>query len=149
MICISDSQLVNTVQCSTLFPPPSKNVMRSLFLPEGVSPASGILQRIVSEIFSDFDDWTIVIFDNFLILANDLLDAKNRMEQFFDRCIEKNIFLKATKSYFGFTEVKFFLKYVWKIGRPMNTTIKILWYYYWGLACVHFNLLVLVLGLSS
>ena len=81
---------------------------RPLFLPEGVSPASGILQRIVSEIFADFEDWTIVIFDNFLILANDLIDARNRMEKFFDRCISKNIFLKATKSYFGFTEVKFF-----------------------------------------
>ena len=81
---------------------------RPLFLPEGVSPASGILQRIVSEIFADFDDWTIIIFDNFLILANDLTDAKNRLEQFLDRCILKNIFLKATKSYFGFTEVKFF-----------------------------------------
>ena len=81
---------------------------RPLFLPEGVSPASGILQRIVSEIFADFEDWTIVIFDNFLILANDLIDARNRMEKFFDRCILKNIFLKATKSYFGFTEVKFF-----------------------------------------
>ena len=41
-------------------------------------------------------------------MANDLIDAKNRLEQFLDRCILKNIFLKATKSYFGFTEVKFF-----------------------------------------
>jgi hypothetical protein len=81
---------------------------RPLYLPEGVSPASGILQRIVSDIFSDFDDWTIVIFDNFLILAHDLIDAKHRLEQFLDRCILRNIFLKATKSYFGFTEVKFF-----------------------------------------
>jgi hypothetical protein len=42
---------------------------RPKFLPEGVGPASGILQAIVRKIFAAFDDWIIVIFDNFLILA--------------------------------------------------------------------------------
>ena len=40
-----------------------------MFLPEGIPPASQILQRTLSEIFYDFLDWMIVIFDNFLILA--------------------------------------------------------------------------------
>jgi hypothetical protein len=40
-----------------------------LFLPEGVPPASGILQKFVSEVFADFSDWLIGIFDNILVLA--------------------------------------------------------------------------------
>lgn len=50
------------------------------FLPEGVGPASGILQNLVREIFHDFIDWTVVIFDNFLILTNDYHDAYNKMK---------------------------------------------------------------------
>ena len=38
----------------------------SKFLPVGVGPASGVLQSIVRRLFTNFDDWTIVIFDNFL-----------------------------------------------------------------------------------
>jgi len=37
-----------------------------IFLPEGIPPASQILQRTVTDIFRDFLDWMIVIFDNFL-----------------------------------------------------------------------------------
>ena len=54
---------------------------RPKFLPEGVATASGILQRIVSDIFYDFPDWTIVIFDNFLILADTYEDACNKLEE--------------------------------------------------------------------
>jgi hypothetical protein len=32
-------------------------LFRPLFLPEGVSPASGLLQHIVREIFADFEEW--------------------------------------------------------------------------------------------
>ena len=44
---------------------------RPKFLPEGVGPASGALQYIVREIFKEYEDWTVVIFDNFLILTED------------------------------------------------------------------------------
>ena len=37
-------------------------------------PACGLLQNVVADIFSDFDDFTIAIFDNLLILANDYTD---------------------------------------------------------------------------
>ena len=40
------------------------------FLPEGVSPASGYLQSYVMEIFEDFSDWAIAIFDNVLLLEH-------------------------------------------------------------------------------
>jgi hypothetical protein len=78
------------------------------FLPEGVSPASFELQAKVMEIFRDFSEWTICIFDNFLILAHDYDDAYAKLELFLDRCIERNLFLKFPKSFFGFDHANFF-----------------------------------------
>jgi len=78
------------------------------FLPEGVSPASFELQAKVMELFKDFSDWTICIFDNFLILAHDYDDAYRKLEKFLDRCIERNLFLKFPKSFFGFDHANFF-----------------------------------------
>lgn len=78
------------------------------FLPEGVGPASGILQRIVSEIFADFEEWTIVIYDNLLVLAHDMEDAYVKLDKILDRCIERNVSLKFAKSWIGFTEARFF-----------------------------------------
>jgi hypothetical protein len=43
---------------------------RPRFVPEGTSPASFYLQKIVQGIFEDFSDWMIVIFDNLFILGN-------------------------------------------------------------------------------
>jgi hypothetical protein len=51
-------------------------LFRPKFLPEGVGPASGILQAIVRTVFADFEEWTIVIFDNFLVLATDFADME-------------------------------------------------------------------------
>ena len=79
-----------------------------LFLPEGVTPASGILQELVSSVFSDFTDWLIVIFDNLLILAHDYVEAYDKFEKFIDRCVERNVKLKFAKTWVGFKEVKFF-----------------------------------------
>ena len=56
-------------------------LFRPEFLPEGVGPASGILQSIVRRIFTDFGDWIIVIFDNFLILAIDYYDAHCKLDK--------------------------------------------------------------------
>ena len=41
------------------------------FLPEGVGPASGVLQRTVMDIFSDYKEFMITIFDNLLVLCHD------------------------------------------------------------------------------
>ena len=54
-------------------------LFRPKFLPEGVGPASGILQAIVHKIFADLDGWIIVIFDNFLILADSYEDATAKL----------------------------------------------------------------------
>ena len=79
-----------------------------VFMPEGVSPASHVLQKAVTEIFGDFSAWTVVIFDNILILANDFQDAYMKMERVLDRCIERNIFLKFSKSWLGFDSAVYF-----------------------------------------
>jgi hypothetical protein len=77
------------------------------FMPEGVGPASGVLQKIVSDIFGDLD-WCIAIFDNLLVLAHDLEDAYRKAEVIMDRCIERNVILKFSKTWLGVREVKFF-----------------------------------------
>eukprot|EP00981_Chlorochromonas_danica_P013868 scaffold6976_cov169-Ochromonas_danica.AAC.1 len=60
-------------------------------MPEGIGPASGILQSVVSSIFVDFEDWTIAIFDNLLVLAHDFEDAYRKTELILDRCIARNV----------------------------------------------------------
>jgi hypothetical protein len=82
--------------------------VRPLFMPEGIGPASGVLQRTVSSIFSDFSEWLIYIFDNLLICAYDYDDLYNKIDVFLDRCIERNVFLKFGKTYLGFDYANFF-----------------------------------------
>jgi hypothetical protein len=79
-----------------------------MFLPEGVGPASFLLQEIMTKIFKGFEDWTIVIFDNILVLAHDYQDAYKKLEMVLDRCIQHNLILKLKKSKFGFQESDFF-----------------------------------------
>ncbi len=54
--------------------------------------------------FADFSDWLIWIFDNILLLAHNHADAYVKLE----RCIERNVFLKFSKSWLGFDHAKFF-----------------------------------------
>ena len=81
---------------------------RPIYMPEGITPASGILQRTVMNIFSDFADWTIALFDNLLILCNGMDDGLVKLQKIIDRCYERNVVLKFSKSWIGFEEVKFF-----------------------------------------
>lgn len=79
-----------------------------LFLPEGVSPASLLLMATMSDIFMDYYQWMIVIFDNMLILALDYQDAYAKLVKVITRCKERNVVLKLSKSKFGFSTVEFF-----------------------------------------
>ena len=78
------------------------------FLPEGVSPASGYLQSYVMEMFKDFAEWSITIFDNILLLAHNEEDACKKLEIFIERCYSRNVILKMQKTWLGFSSVKFF-----------------------------------------
>jgi hypothetical protein len=78
------------------------------FMPEGVAPASFILQEITRKIFGDFDEWTIAVFDNLLVLADSYEDAYAKLEIIIDRCNEYNVYLKFAKTWLGFDKVLFF-----------------------------------------
>jgi hypothetical protein len=78
------------------------------FMPEGVSPATFVLQEAVTKIFAGFEDWTIVLFDNILVLAHDYDDAYRKLDQILDRCREYNLYLKFSKTWLGFHKVHFF-----------------------------------------
>jgi hypothetical protein len=82
--------------------------VRPLFLPEGVSPASEVMQSRVQEIFNGFEDWTIAIYDNILVLAVDYDDAFEKLKSIIDRCEKYNVFLKFSKTWLGFTHCEFF-----------------------------------------
>ena len=73
-----------------------------------MSPASGILQAIVRKIFADLDDWIIVIFDNFLILADNYEDATAKLTTVLQRCPDNRLVLKMKKSWIGTNVVTFF-----------------------------------------
>ena len=79
-----------------------------MFMPEGVGPASSVLQSIVADLFGDFSEWTIAAYDNLLVLCHDFLDAYKKLELIFDRCIDRHCFLKLPKSRIGFPESVFF-----------------------------------------
>ena len=81
---------------------------RPVFMPEGVSPASGVLQAAMRKIFEDFSEWCVVIFDNFCIGGDSLEDVFEKFKLFVARCILYNIVLKFGKCYFGWRDVKFF-----------------------------------------
>ena len=83
-------------------------LFRPKFLPEGVAPASAILQRYMKQIFKDFANHTLVVFDNVVIGANSLEELLDRYEAVLDKCIEYNVILKLSKSTFALRAVNFF-----------------------------------------
>lgn len=83
-------------------------VFRPRFVPEGIGPATAILQRTVTSIFSDFNEFMIVLFDNFLLLGHSYTDLFDKFVRITERCIERNVHLKFSKSWFGVKKVDFF-----------------------------------------
>jgi len=81
-----------------------------IFMPEGIGPASGILQKAMAEIFNDFVEqgWCIVIFDNLLVMAMDFEEAYQKTVLILDRCLKHNIYLKFSKTWLGFDKANFF-----------------------------------------
>jgi hypothetical protein len=77
-------------------------------VPEGTSPASFYLQKIVQGISEDFSDWMIVIFDNLLILGNTYEEIYDKTTKVIDRCYERNVKLKMSKCWLGVKKVSFF-----------------------------------------
>ncbi len=63
-------------------------------MPEGVSPASGYLQSIMMDVFKDCEAWTIVIFDNLLVLADSMKDAEGKLFKILTICRDRGVVLK-------------------------------------------------------
>ena len=77
-------------------------------MPELIALATGVLQKVVREIFLEFSGWAIVILDNMLILTEDFQGAICMFEITIDKCRKRNVKLKMSKSRLGFREVNFF-----------------------------------------
>jgi hypothetical protein len=77
-------------------------------MPEGISPASGILNSAMSNVLQSRLDKAIVIHDNFLVLANDFDECYNELVAFITLCYERNIILGMKKFKIGYPEVVFF-----------------------------------------
>jgi len=78
------------------------------FLPEGCHPASALLQMYVWKIFAGFEDWIIVIFDNFFVIAYSYQDAFDKLKKVMERMARYRMVLNYKKCWFGFPEVTFF-----------------------------------------
>lgn len=81
-----------------------------IFMPEGISPASGILQSVVREIFADTscEQWLCGIFDNILVGGTGWEDLFEKIKWVVQRAIERNVILKFKKTWLGFDHAEFF-----------------------------------------
>ena len=75
--------------------------VRPIFMPEGITPASAILQKAVASIFTDFDDCGVIIFDNILIGCHSYEDAYDKLKRLLQRCSDRNVILKFIKTFIG------------------------------------------------
>ena len=69
----------------------------TIYMPEGVSPASGILQTMMRDIFLPYEELSIVIFDNVLLLAHDYKDAFAKLNIILKRAAEYSSVKKFKK----------------------------------------------------
>ena len=82
--------------------------VRPLYMPEGISPASGILHHTMVDILTDVLDTCIAIFDNFLIVCESYDDCYKKLVKFITICADRNVILGMAKSKIGFTKCVFF-----------------------------------------
>jgi hypothetical protein len=82
--------------------------VKPLYMPEGISPASGILNSVMTDIFSSELDHAIVIFDNFLVITQSFRDCYEKLVRFLTICADRNVVLGMAKSLIGYPEATFF-----------------------------------------
>ena len=71
-----------------------------------------MLSKVVRELFGHLGDWCVCIFDNVLIAGDSHEEICERLELFLKVAKEKNVYLKLSKTWVGFKEVKFFGYYI-------------------------------------
>ena len=62
----------------------------------------------MDEVFADYKEWMIVIFDNLLVLATDFQDLYHKLVKVIDRCHDRHVILKMEKSWIGVKSATFF-----------------------------------------
>ena len=72
------------------------------------------------QLFDDFKEWNIAIFDNLLVLCHHLEDGLDKLNKIIDRCYERGVVLKFSKSWIGFQDVTFFGYKVWPASYGLN-----------------------------
>jgi hypothetical protein len=86
------------------------------FLPEGVSPASFLLQEAMRDIFKGMDDFVLVIADNLVVCGTDNANLYSNIERMLTRARERNLVLKMAKSFVGQEEQEFWGYNISKTG---------------------------------
>lgn len=81
--------------------------IRPLFMPEGIRPASGVLNTGMTAIFRTELEHAIIVFDNFLVLAGTLRDCYNNLVRFITICADRNVVLGISKSKIGYDHATF------------------------------------------
>ena len=77
-------------------------------MPEGVRSIPQEFQRVMRKIFEPIKEFTIVIWDNILVLANSLDEVRERLLQVLNICKDFNVILKMSKTQIGYMEAQFF-----------------------------------------
>jgi hypothetical protein len=81
---------------------------RPRFLPEGIAPATAILQKTVDRVFNKHKDRMLCIYDNLLLAGTTPEDMLKQLKDVLETCRLNNMYLKYTKCWFGSKQVKFF-----------------------------------------
>jgi transposase InsO family protein len=108
-MCASYHQLLLDAASSELLAvsTPWGNV-KPRFLPEGISPASGILMETVTEIFKELKDNSLVLFDNILLMGTSPEDLVEKFTRMLEICKKHNLILKLSKCHLNVSSVSFF-----------------------------------------
>lgn len=77
-------------------------------VPEGIAPATAILQKAVDKVFQSHQHRLLAIYDNLLLAGTSHEDMFTQLKNVLATCRRSNLILKHTKCWFGVPKVKFF-----------------------------------------
>ena len=97
--------------------------IKPLFMMEGVSPASSVLQNAVSQIFKSMNDESITIFDN-ILTGGSKVQLRLRIERLLKICYKHNVRLNFKKSFIGHRTAKYFGYELYPNGYRLDSSRK-------------------------
>jgi hypothetical protein len=81
---------------------------RPRFLPEGISPATAVLQKVVETVFHSCRAFMLIIYDNFLVCGTSMANVYANLQTVLRQAKKCNVRLKLKKCKFGVQEIQFF-----------------------------------------